>query len=562
MKHLRKRIFYTILVPTLTIYLIISSIVFINFRNTYKESMIKNKEIEVLNITRVLGDWISTRITELMVISNSLEVLKNQERYDFLSMELQKNRHVFDKFWIIDKDYNYRNTSYQTGIIFKIESFEQLFSTELLFSYIAPDEFWRYSNERILLFSVPITKNDEVVSILSGSFPLSELERVINLYTYNVFDEYALIDVYETIRGQLGGKIILHTDSQFNGTYELDLYKKVYSSSKYNKNKNYFVTDLINNWKLICLIDSDKLYAQLKLFRQFFIIITLAIIIVISLLSINISKSISQPVLLLKSMVNKMLQGDFKNEIRLNTQDELQDLADAFNLLNKRNLQLRTDDRFTFLGRISSRMAHEIRHPLHIIQIAMQTLTLDNHKKNKEIISQEIKKADFFIREILEIAKPNDLSLQYYSMNKLIESILNSLSLLKNEKEVTFEYSNTTNRDSCYFDVLKMEQVITNIINNSFDATEKFGLISINLYNDSEDNLAILITDTGQGFDDETINKVFDPFFTTKENGTGLGLSICYQIISAHGALIELSNKETGGAETKITFINKLGNYA
>ena len=59
--------------------------------------------------------------------------------------------------------------------------------------------------------------------------------------------------------------------------------------------------------------------------------------------------------------------------------------------------------------------------------------------------------------------------------------------------------------------------------------------------------------DSGDGIDQEIIDKIWAPFFTTKEQGTGLGLGIVKNIIEAHGGNIEIVNREAGGVDAMIT---------
>jgi signal transduction histidine kinase len=554
MKHLRQRVLFQILIPTLIAYVGISSYAFIVYRNSYKESMIEKKNTEMLNVSRVLGDWVSGRIRELMIISRS-EFLGDSGLYqEYLSRKADDQSSQFKTLWFIRENGKYWNTENGIGEIFNKEEFNLLFSKELLFLYLVPDYFDNYSNNPIILFAVPIEIENEVVGVLGGSIEFSEFDRLLKLYTYKLFDEIGIIDVDQPLKNGIGGKVIVHSNSEYNGVPEEDVYDQVYSFNTHYKQDNYFVTTLINYWKFVGKINSEALFFQLEMVTRFFILITFLIILVIGFLAIGISQLISNPILSLTDMVNDMLQGKFTNEITVRTKDELQLLANAFNLLNRRNIQLRTDDRFSFLGRISSRMAHEIRHPLHIIQIAMQTINEDNFKKNSSIIFQEINKAEMFIREILEIAKPNELSLEHYSMARLVDNVYQKFTMICEDKQINIDLYIDSRYDSFYFDVLKIEQVFTNILNNSIDVTPKGGVITIRIKNDQDRNIRIIISDTGPGFSQDVIDRVFDPYFTTKKDGTGLGLSICYQILTAHGAQIELSNSPTGGAVTTLIF--------
>ena len=62
-----------------------------------------------------------------------------------------------------------------------------------------------------------------------------------------------------------------------------------------------------------------------------------------------------------------------------------------------------------------------------------------------------------------------------------------------------------------------------------------------------DEDIEILIKDTGCGISEEQLPTVFEPFVTYKKDGNGLGLSICKRIIEAHGGEITVTSSENVG---------------
>jgi len=100
----------------------------------------------------------------------------------------------------------------------------------------------------------------------------------------------------------------------------------------------------------------------------------------------------------------------------------------------------------------------------------------------------------------------------------------------------------------------ELREVITNILNNAFDAMPDGGEVLVKA--EVEDTSAVIeLSDTGKGINKEDLEKIFDPFFTTKgPKSTGLGMSVSYGIIKQHGGTITVDSIRG----EKTTFIIKL----
>lgn len=132
----------------------------------------------------------------------------------------------------------------------------------------------------------------------------------------------------------------------------------------------------------------------------------------------------------------------------------------------------------------------------------------------------------------------------------IIDGIETVLTLYDNQLkqgiEVVKEY-NSVPLVMCYQD--EINQVWTNLIQNSIQAMKQNGILKISANADDE-RVTISISDTGEGIEPNIMDKIFEPFFTTKRQGegSGLGLDIVRKIIDKHGGTIDVKSQLGEGA--------------
>jgi two-component system NtrC family sensor kinase len=101
-------------------------------------------------------------------------------------------------------------------------------------------------------------------------------------------------------------------------------------------------------------------------------------------------------------------------------------------------------------------------------------------------------------------------------------------------------------------DASKLNQAFVNIITNGYQAMNGEGLLTVYI-NPNGNNADIVITDTGEGIESDSISKIFDPFVTTKEMGVGLGLAISKRIIEDHKGELHVESSVSEGTSFTIT---------
>ena len=198
------------------------------------------------------------------------------------------------------------------------------------------------------------------------------------------------------------------------------------------------------------------------------------------------------------------------------------------------------------MGELSSKMAHDIRNPLNVIKVQVDLLKVRCSKQEDKIMLDSLGRMERAVNginnqleDILNFLKESPVRFENNSILKILnEAVFNV------HKPDTVTIGLPTNDATVLRDGYKMQRVFTNMIQNSIQAMEHGGTISIQVF-EQNNVLKIEIKDTGSGIPDEIMSRIFEPLFTTKVSGTGLGLSICKKIIEDHNGFISVKNNPT-----------------
>ena len=93
----------------------------------------------------------------------------------------------------------------------------------------------------------------------------------------------------------------------------------------------------------------------------------------------------------------------------------------------------------------------------------------------------------------------------------------------------------------------QIQQIFFNLILNALDAMPDGGEVLISA-RALPGGVEMIFEDNGPGIPAERRESIFEPFFSTKEGGTGLGLTVSYNIVTAHGGMLDLISGRGSGA--------------
>jgi len=214
---------------------------------------------------------------------------------------------------------------------------------------------------------------------------------------------------------------------------------------------------------------------------------------------------------------------------------------------------LRISDKFAFIGKLSTVIAHEIRNPLASlkgsIEYLKENMVLDDEsKKVFEIVGREIERLNKFITDFLSYSRNIELNISKIYLKNLVEEIWYELMFSFEDKDSFSLHYLGDEKTIINGDPNQIRQVFFNLFINSVQAIQSKkgkGAIFVSV-KDATDSVTITVEDDAGGIEEKNLDKIFDPFFTTKSGGTGLGLAIVYKIINEHGGKITVTNTEKG----------------
>ena len=201
-------------------------------------------------------------------------------------------------------------------------------------------------------------------------------------------------------------------------------------------------------------------------------------------------------------------------------------------------------ERLASLGQLTAGIAHEIKNPLSIIQVAAETIKLqiDGKNEEEEIINElsddileSSERMNKMLTDFLKLTK-GDTNNEFIPIDliPLIKELLNLLRNKFNDNNVKISTDYQMSMAIVVGDKHKLSQLLLNLLLNSLQSMNNGGFISITI-RDEVDHYHLSVSDTGEGIPPDKIKWIFNPFYSTKKDGTGLGLSIVHEIIMQHG---------------------------
>ncbi|SHN74875.1 sensor histidine kinase [Desulfitobacterium chlororespirans] len=310
--------------------------------------------------------------------------------------------------------------------------------------------------------------------------------------------------------------------------------------------------------------------------RQFYVYFYMIALVLIFALSLIYSKIIAKPLVTLNKTALKLSELDFSAKCPVNSQDEIGSLSATLNFLSAKldssiselkaaNEKLREDIenekkldlmKNEFIAGVS----HELKTPISLINSYAEGIkdNITNGTKREyyaHIIMDESKKMASLVEDMLDLSQLESgsfkLKVEDFSLTGLLNSIAERYSVNTRTNEKTLALQLPPHDLEVRADMFRIEQVLTNLVNNALKYTPPGGTISISAH-DEGDSITIEVENPGEPIPEAELPHIWSKFYRIEKSrnkelgGTGLGLSIVKEILDRHGSAYGAHNTAYG----------------
>lgn len=273
------------------------------------------------------------------------------------------------------------------------------------------------------------------------------------------------------------------------------------------------------------------------------------------------SGNITRPLRQLSRAAEKIRQGELKQEVPVETRDEVGQLAAVFNQMSA-ELAVNENNRQELLANI----AHELKTPLAILQGHLESMLdgVEQPEPDKLFsMQEEVMRLTRLVGDLRDLSLAQvhqlELHLQPMDLGEKTERAAEMLEPLLEEKNLHFVKELAPDLPLRQLDPDRLNQILYNLITNAIRYTTPGTAILLKTEAAGE-NVRLLIADEGPGIAPEDLPHVFEQFYRGDKSrnralgGSGIGLSLAKSFVEAQGGSIRAENRKNGGAAFIVEF--------
>ena len=283
------------------------------------------------------------------------------------------------------------------------------------------------------------------------------------------------------------------------------------------------------------------------------VVIAIVSLLLAGLISWLVSRRLLKPVKQILSGVSDLSEGNYQVSFKQRRKDEIGQLMSDIESLSQTLEQNRSAKNRWFAN-----ISHELRTPITVLQGEIEVLKAGIRPLNMEQVysfEQEVELLRRLVEDLYQLSMSDIGALRYQfsplNISDCVQSTAEGFESLAVNKQIEFTLEVTSDL-SISADKQRLEQLLLNLLTNSFAYTDSGGKIKVKLEQNAQ-TLMLTVTDSAPGLPPEECELMFEPLYRhdssrkMRESGAGLGLSICKNIVEAHQGSISARPSELGG---------------
>jgi signal transduction histidine kinase len=233
------------------------------------------------------------------------------------------------------------------------------------------------------------------------------------------------------------------------------------------------------------------------------------------------------------------------------------EVTGTLNRLRAAQEELVVAERMATVGRLSLKVAHEVRNPIAAIELNAELVgdivrerggdDMEEAAGLVDAIRDQVNTLDALTEEYLAFARFPRPHFEEDSVNDMVVSLVEFVRPLATRQGIALSVETDPTVPPMAMDRTLLRQAILNLVKNGLEVLPQGGMLTVTTRR-VEDTVEISVGDTGPGIGPEVGPRLFEQFFTTKPQGTGLGLYITRQVLEEHGGRIRWSSSPGAGA--------------
>lgn len=248
------------------------------------------------------------------------------------------------------------------------------------------------------------------------------------------------------------------------------------------------------------------------------------------------------------------------SRIEENKVKELNQLSVSYNKMLDR-----LSEAFEVQRQFTANAAHELRTPLALMQVQLDSYHSTKHPDNDastnqtiQMVTEQNERLTKMVKTLLDMSELQTIARdETIALDDLIEEVLVDLEPLAQEKNITL--INECNAVTLSGSDILIYRLVYNLVENAIKYNRINGSVTVKAFA-KDKHIYLTVADTGNGIPEDLKERVFEPFFRLDKSrsrelgGVGLGLALVHEIVRVHDGSIQVKDNPSGGTIFKVIF--------